>query len=72
MHDRITEWQARFKAEPTLAGRLRLIARATLVNTDHLAMQRGRPLSPLEVADEYRQRTTRVARETIRYLRKRP
>ncbi|MDO5534752.1 MAG: nucleotidyltransferase family protein [Propionibacteriaceae bacterium] len=60
--DRAAEWKARLKAERTLAGRARIAARSLLVNTDHLAMERGRELTRTEVVREYGHRAGHAAR----------
>lgn len=60
---RVHEWRARITAAPSLAGRLRLILRAPLVNTDHLATQLGHRPSRREVATEFIDRARRAAGE---------
>lgn len=54
--DRLAEWRARFKAENTWSGRLRLVGRAFVVNTDHLAMELGHRPTPREIGREYAHR----------------
>lgn len=53
---RLDEWVARFRATRGVLPRARLIARSLLVNTDHLAMERDRPLTRAEVATAYLRR----------------
>ena len=50
---RLDEWRARFRATRGPVPRLRLAARALLVNTDHLGMELGRPPTRAEVVAEY-------------------
>lgn len=54
---RLGEWRARLKAAPTLAARVRVLARALLVNTDHLAMRLQRRPTRAEVLAEYLRRS---------------
>ena len=61
--DRLTEWRARLTAAPTVAARLDLLARALLVNRDHLAMSLLREPTAAEVAAEYLHRLRRGASE---------
>jgi Uncharacterised nucleotidyltransferase len=60
---RLDEWLARFRATPGVLPRARLVARSLLVNTDHLAMDRRRPLTRTEVAGAYLQRARAAGRE---------
>lgn len=63
---RLDEWRARIRATPGLGGRLRLVARSLLVNTDHLGMALGRPPRPTEVVVEYGRRVGRLTGELVR------
>ncbi|MGO0575730.1 nucleotidyltransferase family protein [Ornithinimicrobium panacihumi] len=67
-HDagRVEEWRARIKAAPTVVAKAVLIARAPLVNTDHLANIRGHRPSPREVAREFVRRGRQAAVEMAR------
>lgn len=68
---RLAEWRARIKAEPTRRGRVRLMARSFLVNTDHLAMELKRPPTRREIAGEYVVRVRTLGTEMTRLARKR-
>lgn len=46
---RLGEWRARLRAAPSPVSGLRLLARATLVNRDHLAMRLGRSPTRWEI-----------------------
>jgi hypothetical protein len=62
---RFQEWKARVKAAPSRRAALRLAVRATLVNTDHLAMVRGhRPTKP-EIVLEFFARPARGVKESL-------
>lgn len=63
---RVQEWRARIAAAPDLRSKARLLARAPLVNTDHLATRLGRRPTPLEVAAAFVDRLRRGARELTR------
>lgn len=60
---RLQEWRARFRAAPTPAAKARIAAKSLLVNTDHLSMKLGRPVSRSEVAAEYVRRPWKAALE---------
>lgn len=61
--DRVMEWRARLQAETRLLGKARLLARSLLVNTDHVSMRLGRPVTLREIVSEYGRRFSRAARE---------
>lgn len=63
---RVHEWRTRIAAAPSRADRLRLILRAPLVNTDHLATRLGHRPSAREVATEFVDRALRAANEMRR------
>ena len=67
---RSEEWWARVRAEPTTLGALRVIARAPLVNVDHLAHRLGRRPTRLEIAGEFLARPVRAVAEAGRALRR--
>lgn len=60
---RIDEWRARVKAAPTLRAKARLVARAPLVNAEHLTIVRGAPPSRWDVVVEFFARPVRGLRE---------
>jgi len=60
---RSEEWWARVRAAPTLGDALRLVARAPLVNVDHLAARLGRRPTRLEVVAEFFVRPARAVGE---------
>lgn len=62
---RIEEWRARFAAAPTWRDKAILAFHAALVNTQHLAAVRGRPVSRREVAVEFLARPARGLREEL-------
>ncbi len=68
---RLAEWRARYKAARTWPERLSVLARASIVNTDHLAMELGRTPTRAEVAAEYAERLGVLRRELRRALRRR-
>lgn len=68
---RVEEWFARIKAAPTLAGRVRLVLRAPLVNVEHLTMLWGRPPTRGEVVREFFARPVRGLVEELRAWRQR-
>jgi hypothetical protein len=61
----VQEWRARIAAASNLRTRVRLIARAPWVNTDHLAKQLGHRPSVAEVIFAFVDRTRRGVREII-------
>ncbi|WP_173921746.1 nucleotidyltransferase family protein [Agromyces sp. Marseille-P2726] len=63
---RSEEWWARVRAAPTLAAKLRVIARAPLVNVDHLAHRLGRRPTAGEIVVEFFRRPAQAIRETWR------
>ena len=69
-HTRLAEWRARLKAAPTVAAKGRILLRAPLVNTDHLAMRLGRRPTRGEVLTEFRHRLVEAARETKAAIRR--
>lgn len=69
--DRVEEWSARIRAAPTLAARLRLFARAPLVNVETLSHRLGRPASPADIAREFVGRSLRGIREVGRRVTRR-
>ncbi|MGN7248236.1 glycosyltransferase [Janibacter anophelis] len=60
---RVREWRARIAAAPDPLTRTRLLLRAPLVNTDHLAKQLGRRPTRAEVASAFVDRLVRGAAE---------
>ncbi|MFV0451017.1 MAG: 2-nitropropane dioxygenase [Propioniciclava sp.] len=67
-HSRGAEWRARIRAQRTWRGRLRLVGRSFLVNTDHLAMTlRHRP-TRREILIEYLRRAGTAAGEIRRLV----
>lgn len=68
---RSAEWLARVRAEPTLRGRARLLARAPLVNTEILSHQLGHPPTRREVAHEFVRRAGQGAAEGWAAVRRR-
>lgn len=67
---RLDEWRARFRASSGFWPRVRLAGRALLVNTDHLAMRLGRPVTRQEVALEYARRVRTGALEVAGLVRR--
>lgn len=67
---RSEEWWARVRAQPTAFGALRVIARAPLVNVDHLAHRLGRQPTRREIAAEFLSRPVRAVAEAGRALRR--
>ncbi|WP_423773723.1 nucleotidyltransferase family protein [Actinomyces urogenitalis] len=65
-HSRLAEWEARLKAAPSKRARLRLLMRAPLVNTDHLALKLARRPTRLEVFREFFSRFGEAIRELRR------
>ncbi len=65
---RAEEWWARVVAAPNLAARLRVVARAPLVNVEHLAHELGRPPTRREVVGEFFARLVRGVGELRRRL----
>nr|NLI51550.1 nucleotidyltransferase family protein [Propionibacterium sp.] len=60
---RVEEWRARMRAARTLRARVRLVLRALLVNTDHLAAVLNREPTRAEVIGEFFRRGRRVLAE---------
>lgn len=69
---RVAEWRARIKATPRWQDRVRLAARATLVNVDHLTVRLGHRPSPGEVFREFVARPLRGVTEQRRARQDRP
>lgn len=63
---RLHEWRSRIAAAPSPGARLRLVARASLVNTDHLAAALGRDPTRREIVAEFFDRLRRAASELRR------
>ncbi len=57
---RSEEWWARIRAAPTFADAARLVARAPLVNVEHLAILLGRRPTRREIAAEFLARPARA------------
>ena len=68
---RSEEWWARVRAAPTLGAAARVIARAPLVNVDHLAHRLGRQPTKPEIVAEFFARPARAVGEAGRALRRR-
>ena len=68
---RAEEWWARVVAAPTLGSRVRVIARAPLVNVEHLSHELGRPPTRREVVREFFARLVRGVDELRRRLLRR-
>jgi Uncharacterised nucleotidyltransferase len=68
---RSEEWWARVRAAPTIAAAVRVIARAPLVNVDHLAHRLGRQPTRFEIVTEFFARPARAVGEAGRALRRR-
>lgn len=68
---RLDEWRARVTAAPTRRAAARLLVRALLVNTDHLALRLGRRPTAREIAAEYVHRARAGWREVRAMLRRR-
>ena len=68
---RSAEWWARIRAAPTFADTVALIARAPLVNIDHLAHRLGRPPTRRDIVGEFFARPARAVGEALRGLRRR-
>jgi len=68
---RSEEWWARVRAAPTFAEAVRIVARAPLVNVDHLAHRLGRRPTRLEIVAEFFGRPARAVGEAWRGLRRR-
>lgn len=65
------EWWARVRGAPTLAAAVRVMARAPLVNVDHLAHRLGRQPTRREIVTEFFARPARAVREVGRALGRR-
>lgn len=63
---RLEEWIARVRAAPDLRARMRLVAMAPLVNTDHLRTRLGHVPSRQEVVREFFDRQARGIRQEWR------
>ncbi|WP_277452469.1 glycosyltransferase [Janibacter sp. DB-40] len=63
---RLQEWRARIAAAPNLRSRVLLMARAPLVNIDHLAQELGHRPSRREMAVAFLDRARRAVREIAR------
>ena len=68
---RTEEWWARVLAAPTLGEAVRVVARAPLVNLDHLAARLGRRPTRLEVVAEFFGRPARAIGEGWRGVQQR-
>lgn len=68
---RTEEWWSRVRAAPTFADALRVIARAPLVNVDHLAARLGRRPTRREVVAEFFGRPARAIGEAWRGMQRR-
>jgi hypothetical protein len=68
---RLEEWAARVWAAPTPLAALELALRATLVNTEHLAIRIGHRPSRLEVLREFMARPYRGVTQELSRLRER-
>lgn len=66
---RSAEWWARVRAAPTIGAAARVVARAPLVNVDHLAHRLGRPPTRGEIVGEFFRRPARAVREAWQGLR---
>lgn len=66
---RSLEWWARIRAAPGFRARLRLVARAPLVNVDHLAHRLGRRPTRREIMVEFVRRPVEALREAVRAAR---
>jgi hypothetical protein len=62
---RVEEWLARVRAAPSLSAKVRTALRSVVVNTEHLAIVRGRPVSRQEVVAEFFARPIRGVREQV-------
>ncbi len=62
-HTRTEEWRARFRAARTVREKATVVRRSAMVNTDHLAMELGRPPSRREVAAAWFARIRRAIDE---------
>lgn len=67
---RVTEWRARIADASGTRARLRLLARAVTVNTDHLALLLGRRPTRREVVEEFVRRGSEGARELVSHGRR--
>ncbi|MCD2441009.1 nucleotidyltransferase family protein [Agromyces sp. SYSU K20354] len=67
---RSAEWWARVRAAPSLGVAIRVVARAPLVNVDHLAHRLGRRPSRAEIVAEFFRRPARAVREAWQGLRR--
>lgn len=67
---RSEEWWGRVRAAPTFAQAVHVIARAPLVNVDHLAHRLGRRPARFEIVAEFFARPARALREAWRGLRR--
>ncbi|KRE25834.1 nucleotidyltransferase family protein [Agromyces sp. Soil535] len=68
---RSAEWRARVRAAPNLIAAAAVVARAPLVNVDHLAHRLGRRPTRLEIVAEFFVRPARAIGEAWRALRRR-
>ena len=68
---RLEEWRARVAAAPTLRAKAAVVARAPLVNVEHLAATLGRRPTRAEIAREFVERPLRGVREEMRRRRAR-
>lgn len=63
--NRLDEWRARVRSERSWRGKVTVMARAPLVNVEHLAALRGHPVTAREVVKEFFARMARGAREML-------
>lgn len=66
---RSAEWWARVRAAPNFGAAVKVVARAPLVNVDHLAHRLGRSPTRGEIVGEFFRRPARAAREAWHGLR---
>ncbi|MDF3046658.1 MAG: 2-nitropropane dioxygenase-like protein [Ornithinibacter sp.] len=67
---RLDEWRARVRAARGLRAKMRVVARSTLVNDEHLALT-GRPTGPKDLVVEFFARPIRGAKEQYVVVRSR-
>ena len=67
---RTAEWRARIRAAPTFGDKVALVARAPLVNVDHLAHRLGRAPTRRDIVGEFFARPARAVGEALRALRR--
>ena len=67
---RLDEWRARVRAARGLRAKMRVVARSTLVNAEHLALT-GRPTGPKDLVVEFFARPVRGVKEQYAVVRSR-